>query len=237
MRRYVPPQHGAWAMLLVPFTAGVLLGGPAWVHLPLLVAWVGGYLLSYYALLAVKTRRVARVRAQLRLYAAVTVPAAAVPVLVQPRLLWFGLPLAGLVAVNAWYAWRRDERSAVNDLAGVVQGVLMVPVAVVAAGGSAWDVAPASAVLLLYFAGTVPYVKTMIRERGSRSWLLGSVGYHGVATCLAGAVAVPFAAPFAWLMVRAAVLPGRGWTPKRVGVLEIVHSLLLLVLVVALLRP
>ncbi|SCL15329.1 YwiC-like family protein [Micromonospora inyonensis] len=42
-RKYIPPQHGAWAMLLVPWLAGVLVAGFRWLHLPLLVAWLAGY--------------------------------------------------------------------------------------------------------------------------------------------------------------------------------------------------
>ncbi|WP_426503456.1 hypothetical protein ACPPVO_38315 [Dactylosporangium sp. McL0621] len=42
-----------------------------------------------------------------------------------------------------------------------------------------------------------------------------------------------WAAPlFAWLLVRAAVLPGRGWPPKRVGLVEIANCALLLACVV-----
>ena len=75
-RQYLPSQHGAWAMLVVPYLIGVLCAGPAWPHLPLLVAWLGGYLLSYYVFLAVKTRRLSRVGPQVLVYSAVTVAAA-----------------------------------------------------------------------------------------------------------------------------------------------------------------
>ena len=72
LRRYIPPQHGAWAMLLVPWLAGVLTAGFRWVHLPLLGAWLAGYLASYYVFQAVKTRRLNRFRAQLVAYAVPT---------------------------------------------------------------------------------------------------------------------------------------------------------------------
>ena len=83
-RRYLPPQHGAWAMLVVPYLVGVLCAGPSWLQLPLLVAWLGGYLLSYYVFLAVKTRRPSRVVAQVMVYSVVTVPAAVLVVVAQP---------------------------------------------------------------------------------------------------------------------------------------------------------
>lgn len=230
-RRYLPPQHGAWAMLLVPFGVGAALAGPTWVHLPLLLAWVGGYLFSYYAFLAVKTRQARRVRSRLRLYGAVTLPSALVVLVVRPELLVFAPAFAALVAVNAWYAWRRDERALLNDLASVTQGTLMVPVAAVAGGASVSSTWAAFVVVLLYFAGTVVYVKTTIRERGNASYLRASVAYHAVAALGASLVAWPLAVPFSWLLLRAAVLPHRSLTPKQVGIVEIGVCVVLLVMV------
>jgi hypothetical protein len=223
-------------MLVVPFLVGVLLAGPAWVHLPLLVAWLGGYLLSYYVLLAVKTRRLSRVWPQVRFYAVVTVLPAALVLAVRPALLWFAPAFAALLGVNAWYAWRRDDRALVNDLASVVQGCLMVPVAAVAAGEPATSTTGAFLTVLLYFAGTVLYVKTMIRERGRASYLRASIGYHAAAVVAATALAVPLVVPFAWFLVRAAVLPRRALSPKQVGIVEILNSVALLVMVPALFR-
>src|SRR5690625_7821960 len=40
---WVPNQHGAWAMVIVPALAGVLLSGPSWRHVPLLGLWWVGY--------------------------------------------------------------------------------------------------------------------------------------------------------------------------------------------------
>ena len=41
---WVPNQHGAWAMLILPLAVGALRAGPRWVHLWLLAAWLIGYL-------------------------------------------------------------------------------------------------------------------------------------------------------------------------------------------------
>lgn len=234
VRRYVPPQHGAWAMLLVPFTAGVLLAGPDVVHVPLLVAWIGGYLLSYYALLALKTRRPSRVLPQLRLYGAVTVPALVVVVLLRPQLLWFAPAFAGLAAVTAWYAWRRDDRSAVAGIASVAQGALMVLVAAVAGRADPAATWPAAVVVLLYFAGTVLFVKTMIRERGEPAWWRASVLYHAAATVVAAVLSWPLGLLFGWFLLRAARLPRRALRPRVVGMMELANSLVLLVAVVRL---
>lgn len=228
-RQFLPPQHGAWAMLVVPYLVGVLFAGPSWPQLPLLVAWFGGYLLSYYVFLAVKTRQPSRVGPQLLVYSAVTVPAAVLVVVVRPELLGFAPLYALLAAVNASYAWRRSERALLNDLASVVQGALMVPVAAGAAGVAPSAVLAPFVVVLLYFAGTVLYVKTMIRERGDPRYLRGSIAYHLAAGVVVGVIAWPLAVPFGWFLMRAAWLPHRSLTPKRIGMIEIANCVALVV--------
>ena len=231
LRQYLPPQHGAWAMLLVPFLVALITAGADWLLVPLLVAWLAGYLLSYYAFLALKTRRPARVRPQLRLYAAITVPAALVVVVARPEVLWFAPAYAALLGVNAWYAWHHSDRALTNDLASVVQGCLMVPVAATVVGVSPVSVLEPFVVVLLYFTGTVLFVKTMIRERGDDSFLRGSIGFHVVAAVGAGLLAWPWAILFGWFGVRAAWLPRYAMTPKRVGFVEIGNSVALLAVI------
>ncbi|GAA1764624.1 YwiC-like family protein [Luedemannella helvata] len=228
VRRYVPPQHGAWAMLLLPFLAGVLVAGPRWVHLPLLIAWLGGYLWSYYALLAVKTGRPGRVRDQLLLYGAVTAAAGLAVVAARPGVVVFAPVYAALLAVNVGYARRRRERSLINDLASVAQSCVMVFVVAFCAGAPPASVWPAFVAVLLYFVGTVLHVKTMIRERGSVAYRRASVAYHALALAVAAWLGPAFAVVFGLLLVRAIVSPRLSLTPKRVGITEIVASVLVL---------
>ncbi len=218
-------------MLVVPFLVGVAESQPSWVHVVLLVAWLSGYLLSYYAFLALKTRRPAKVRPQMVLYASIAAPMATLALVARPPLLIFAPALASLVAVNALYAWQRNERSMVNDVAAVAQACLMVPMAAVAGGSSPTTGWSAALVLFLYFVGTAFYVKTMIRERGSVRWRRASVSFHAVAAVIAGAVAVPLGVVFAWLLARAALFPRYRMKPKTVGFVELGNSVVLLILV------
>jgi len=229
----VPPQHGAWAMLLLPYLAAVLVVGARWPHLPLLGAWLGGYLLSYYASQAVKTRRPGRFRAQLVTYAVVTAPLAALVVAVRPAVLWYAPAFAALLAVNAVYAWRRRERALGNDIALVGLSSLMIPVVATAAGVSPAAVVHVLVAVPAYSLGTVLHVKSMIRERGNRAYRWASVAYHLAAVPVAAWISLPLGAVFTLLLVRAWVLPRWGASPLRLGVLEIVLTLCVLAAVVA----
>jgi hypothetical protein len=235
-RGFLPPQHGAWAMLAVPYAAGVLAGGWAWPAGPLAGAWLAGYPLSYYLLQAVKTGRPGRWRAQLIGYAVPVLVLAAVVVVARPAVLRYAPAFTALWAVNAWYAWHRRERALLNDLASVVQGCLIVFVVATVAGTGPAAVAGAFAACLSYFAGTALFVKTMIRERGDPAYRRWSVGYHAAALVLATWLGPALGVLFGWLLVRAWLLPGRRagpgrLAPRQVGLIEVANSLLLLVAV------
>ncbi|MBX6748072.1 MAG: YwiC-like family protein [Micromonosporaceae bacterium] len=216
-------------MLLVPWLAGVLTAGFRWPHVPLLGAWLAGYLASYYVFQAVKTRRPGRFRAQLVTYAIPTVLLGGLVVALRPPVLWYAPAYAGLLAVNAAYALRRRERALANDLASVAQSCLMVLVCATVAGAPLDRVLPAFLAATAYFVGTVLYVKTMIRERGHAGYYRASVGYHLAILALAAWFRAPVAILFAGLLARAAIFPRRRLTPKQVGIIEIVASVLLLV--------
>jgi hypothetical protein len=233
VRRFIPPQHGAWAMLLVPWLAGVLAAGFRWLHLPLLGAWVAGYLFSYYALQAIKTGRPGRVRAQLLAYGLPTAALGWVVLVLRPAVLWYAPAYAALLAVNLAYARRRAERALVNDLASVALSCLMVLVSATVAGQPAGAVLPVAVAVAAYFTGTVLYVKTMIRERDSTPYYWASVGFHGAALAVAAFASLPMLVVFLILLVRAAVNPRLGLTPKQVGLTEIAASVLVLTAAVA----
>jgi len=228
LRRFVPPQHGAWAMLAVPYLAGLLTAGFHWPAVPLLGAWIAGYLLSYFVFQALKSRRPRRYRDQLLGYGLIAAPLLLVVVVAAPRVLWYAPAYAVLFAINAWYAWRRRERDLANDLASIAESCLMVFVVATIAD------TPPSAVLVpfllcaAYFAGTVPYVKTMIRERGNVAYYRWSIGYHVVALAVAAYLSPWAGVLFAWFLARAVLFPRHGLTAKQIGVTEVVNSVLLL---------
>jgi hypothetical protein len=212
-------------MLAVPWLAGVQTAGFRWPHLPLLGAWLAGYLFTYYALQAIKTRRLSRFRPQLLLYGPITAVLALVVVTARPQILAY----APLLAVNAYYARRRRERTLLNDLTSILQSCLIVFVAATVAGTGINQVVPAFTAVLLYFTGTVLYVKTMIRERENPSYHRASVIYHVLALAVASLLTIPIAAVFVLLLTRAAVLPRYRLTPKHVGIIEIIAATLVLI--------
>jgi hypothetical protein len=159
-----------------------------------------------------------------------------VPVLLaRPAVLGYVPLYAVLLVVNAAHARRRRERALVNDLASVAQSLLMVFVVGTVAEVPPADLAGVAAAVGAYLVGTVLYVKTMIRERGSARYRWASLAYHLVtpAVAVVAGWGPAVAGVFVLLLLRAAVLPARRLTPMRVGLIEMVGTLLVLAAVIS----
>ncbi|MER5729794.1 YwiC-like family protein [Streptomyces sp. NPDC002138] len=236
VRRWIPDQHGAWAMLAVPFLAGVLLAprpGPA--HAALFGAWLSGYAAAFHGQQWLRLRRLSRspraaarhVRPGLVFGAACAALALPLAVL-HPWLLGAGAAAAPFVAVNTYAARRNRERALWNGLAAVVPACAMLLVALRLGGGGLGEGLRPALACLLYFGGTVLYVKTMIRERNSPAHRRASVAFHAAALAAATCLGPWLALPFTLYLTRAALLPGRALKPPVIGALELTASALLL---------
>jgi len=238
-------------MLVLPLAVGAAASGIVWPHLLLLTTWLVGYLAYFAAGLWLRSRRKPRYWPPVRAYAITAVVLAALLLSVHPALAWWAPVFAPLLAASLWFSARRSDRSLANDAVTVVAACLMTVVAwglggageATAEGPLAWlpgATAPhawlLAGVLLTYFAGTVLYVKTMIRERGNRRMWWASVVYHAAVVVPTAWVDPALGALFVVLATRAALVPRRWPTlsPRAVGVGELVASVALGVLLLTL---
>lgn len=256
---WVPNQHGAWAMLVTPAVAGVIaaLRSQELAHLPsviavllvILGAWFAGYFCFFVFGQWARARSPRRKREYLRplkISGGISLACIAVTLALAPYLYWFAPLFAPLVLVAVVETLRHRPRSLLSGVATTLASALLYPAlylvgAVVRSGvpGELASVPPAhwvaTAFLASYFTGTIPFVKTMVRERGKSGYLVGSIVYHFVGVA---AVAVLFTAHVVsvaswwlmlvvavWSLVRASVFPltlGRwSWTPKQIGIAEV----------------
>lgn len=235
MKQYIPNQHGAWAMLVLPFLLGVAASRGQAIHIPLFICWLLIYLFSFPLLQGVKTRKFKRYAGPLKVYGILLIPFIIYLVIAEPVLLWFVLPLVPLFAVNLYYAKTKNERALINDIAAILAFCLIIYPVFYIGQGESWRTATELFLLAaLYFTGTALYVKTVIREKNNIRFYYVSVLYHLLVAAAGLFLFPPLFIPLLILAARAAILPRTGITAKRTGMIEIGFSIMLYVSVLVL---
>jgi len=250
----LPKEHGAWAMVYVPFVIGALVAG----SFSLRVALAG---LSVTFLFIARESWLSWWRARSRgqtgreprrmmlVYLGVAATAAA-PLVIFYKLFWlvgFGLLTLALLALNAQQALRREDRTIIGETMAILGMTLTAPTAYYAASG-AWDLTALWlwAMCALYFTSSVFYVKLRVhslnrrrREAKVTSWwmcalyhsfLLGALIVFAITGSLNMLALVAFAPAFArsfWQLAK----PARDLNLRLIGVMEIVYSLVFLVFI------
>jgi hypothetical protein len=247
----LPPQHGAWAFLIVPVLSAFALAGTSPAGWLLLAAWVCAYPIGYYGGRALSararrgswTRRARRELVRAIPWAALTALLGLPLVFARPWLLLVALALAVLWGAGLAVAARLGERSMANDLLLVAQALAAVPltVAVVAGpdsvtGPLAGDTAGLTALMAVYLTGSVLHVKSLLREadRPAFRWL--DVAWHGVAAVLAALASPWWLVGFAPALIRSVVLRP-GLRPGVIGGVEAGVAVLVVMSAFAALPP
>lgn len=251
---WVPRQHGAWAMLLVPIVIGLakrLQRPDAGLFLvPLVLAMVLGYLAWNAAALLIKAapRRRHRLARPVVVYATATALCGLLALGMRSWAiagwLFLYLPLAALALLLIGMG---RERALVTGLLTTAASSSFLLVCAYPRSGRfldewstpyAQEVRWLTLVVMAYFAGTVFVVKSMIRERGNDRFWAASVAFHAAVLAGTGAgVALGRLSPL-WLgfftitLARAVMEPvlqrrGHRLTPLQVGLVEAMLSVLL----------
>lgn len=218
-------------MLASPLLVGIVAGGPAWVHLPLAAFWFAGYFAFFATSLWLKAHRRPKWFPPVRAYGLLAAALGVAVLVVQPELARWAPLFVVPLGVGLYAAAHRQDRALLAGLATTAGSALMTVVAYDAGPGTdlgrAWQLA---LVQFLYFAGTIFYVKTVIRERDNVSFRWLSAAFHVLALILAAVLfgivendtlAWPLLLVFAALLARAVLVPPYRPTPKRVGIGEI----------------
>lgn len=247
-RLKLPKEHGAWAMLYVPLVVGLLVAGrfPLRVVLLLLSAtflFIGRESLSAWWR-AFRRRRSAGDAKRLTLvYISLAVLFAA-PLVLFYRLyllIPFGLLTAALLGTNAEQSALRKDRSTVGEIMAII-GLAGSAAAshYVALGDFRITALWLWLLSALYFASSVFFVKMLVKSAHSReeqdrkrAWWQCALYHSFLIAILAGlslgaAVGPLILVAFLPVLVRAVwylTRPVRELNLKRVGVLEILYSL------------
>lgn len=238
-----PPQHGAWAFLIVPVLVGFAVAGASAAGWGFGVALVCAYPTGYYGgrALTARLRRGTWTRLARRELSR-SVPWAALTGLVGVTVAWHR-PWLWLAAAGLALSWaaallvadRRGERSLANDLLLVAQAVAAVPltVGVVAGlpaltGALASPTAAATLMVALYLLGSVLHVKSLLREAGRPGYRAANLAWHAGAVLVGGFVGPWWILGLMPALLRSLVLRP-GLRPGAIGGIEAIVSVLVVV--------
>lgn len=246
----MPKEHGAWAMLYVPFALGTATagwrGGVHFAHVGLLLVGISAAFIGRESIVAWwRARRLGHPSAAAgrdALLLSLLAIATAVPLLQETRAFAI-LFLAGTFsyAIHLLQVRRRQVRTFSGELLGIAALALAAPAAYVAGRGT-WEATGAWlwGLCILYFTSSVFYVKLRVaylqkhRVREQRQLRLATALYH--AGLLATWVALVIAERLPWLVLLAfvPVVVRAVWSVwhgarkldlRRTGILEIAYAL------------
>lgn len=218
------------------------LGAGNGIGLIFFLTWVSGYPISYFlgrALIA-RIRRgtwTAKARADLQSatpWLVITFFGASSLLSLRPWLFFYGIVVIALWSISVYLSWAGRERGITNDLLLVglasMEPVLMYQVAknhasLIGIPHSIWIAALMS---LLFFAGSVVHVKSLIREAKNRNWHFASVAFHLLVLVALLLLVRPWylAIPFAFALARTVFIKP-GLRPSALGGVEAVVAIVL----------
>lgn len=242
-----PPQHGAWAFLVVPTVMALFLGADNWLGWIFLVTWIGAYPFTYFASRAIvaRSRRgswTSRATRELRNameWSFIAIVGSVILIANRPWIVLSGAIVILMWGLSTYLSWAGHERGISNDILLIALAsaapILMYQVAndkksFADVPHAIWV---ASLLSLLYFFGSVLHVKALIREAKNPLWHWGSVLFHVlvVAGLLLSSQSSWLVLPFVLGLARTSVMKP-GLRPGRIGMIEGLVALALVLSVV-----
>ncbi len=248
-RLRLPKEHGAWAMLYVPFALGVLVAGRVSVSVLLLFLATTAIFISRESLLVWwRSRNRGRRNdhaGRLLLTYVIIVALTGVPLVLVYRLYWL-LPLsaigAALLGLNGMQATEFKDRTVASEIMAIL-GLTMTAPAAYYVGSTQWGPMALAlwALSVAYFASSVFYIKLRVAGLHARRPVdkqrarTQCIGYHSTLLASLVTLALTQSLPLSGLIAFAPVLTRTMWSLlrpapqlnlRRIGTAEIIYSLI-----------
>ncbi|MCL6570197.1 MAG: YwiC-like family protein [Bacillus sp. (in: Bacteria)] len=234
MKLFLPKQHGAWAMLILPFWLGVIDGGFLWKHIPFFVGWLLLYLATYPMLLLFKKKKLPFYLKWTIIYMIPALLFLLIPLIERANLFYFGLLMLPCFMINAYYTSKNNDRAFMNDLSAI----FAFSIAGLASSYLGHGVVNLETIFftgltsVLFFVGCTFYVKSMIREKKNNQFKWISWIFHFVLVFAWFAFGLWIVAlAFIPSLLRAILLYGKQLSPKQIGIYEIINSCVFFIII------
>lgn len=229
MKLLLPKEHGAWAMWIAPYIIGIFLSEFKWVHIIMLIAIFFAYISISPFLQGIRRPVERKEMWKYSFYYLSIAGLLGLPILFfYPKLTFLLLVILPFLLINIFYVKRRKERAFTNDLAAVfaLSSTIMVSYFI---GAEQYDAKMFSAWILtvLFFLGSIFYVKSAIRERNNTKFKLLAKIYT-IALPVFGWLFADVFLMLAYLFsaVRILLLPyEKNVSSKKIGIIEIFNTI------------
>lgn len=233
MKLFLPKQHGAWAMLIIPFWLGVIASQFMWQHVPFFIGWLLLYLATYPMLLLFKGKNIPFYRKWTFIYFVPALILLLIPLWTRPSIIVFGLAMIPFFIINVYFSRKKNDRALLNDFSAII----VFGIAGLASGYLPEGQINSASILVfitstLFFVGSTFYVKTMIREKKNIAYKWISWSYHIIVPAIFLIIGNWIVA-IAYIpsLVRAIYFYGKPYTMKQVGILEIVNAVIFFIII------
>ncbi|MGO4889326.1 YwiC-like family protein [Anaerobacillus sp. MEB173] len=234
MKWYIPREHGAWAMLIVPYLLGAISSGPTWLHLVFFVGVLSLYFSSAPILTYIRQPKIGKeIIPSLIIYLVVGLTFVIPVLIMKPYIILLGSFVLPFFTLNILFAKVKKERLFINDLFAIVGLSFLVLIAYYIGQGT---IATTAIILMLinfvYFIASVFHVKSLIRERKNKGFKFVSTMYHGTMVAVPVIIGYPFIALALSVSAIKSFITSKNNKPNPVtiGVIEIGNSIVFVTL-------
>jgi len=234
MNWFIPKEHGAWAMLIVPFLLGMFASNVTWLHLVFFLGVLSFFFASGPLLTMVRQPKL-KLQALPSFFVYVSIGLIfTLPVLyLIPQIIIIGLFIIPFFSLNIIFAKLKKERLFINDVIAIIGLSFLVMIAYFI-GNGAIDGRAFMLMLIniIFFTASVFHVKTLIRELGNKSFMIKSNVFHGLAVGTFVILSMPMIALiFLLSSFKTWFTPKKRYKPIQIGIIEIANSSILVGLV------
>ncbi len=226
MNLCMPKQHGAWAMLIIPFWLGVAASEFLWTHIAFFIGWLLLYLATYPMLLLFKKKKISYYAKWTGIYLTPAIILLLIPLFERPSIVIFGLAMIPFFFINAYYSAKNNERALGNDLSAITVFAIAGLASSYLPYGEITSLAITGFITsVLFFIGCTFYVKSMIREKKNPTYKWISWIFH-LAVVIVWGIAGEWMIAIAFLpsFFRAVYFYGKKITIMQLGIVEIINA-------------
>ena len=235
MKWYIPKEHGAWAMLIVPYWTGAAISGIQWSHFVFFTGLFAVYFAQAPLLTYIRNSKNTDVWTSFFIYITLGSVILLPFFINKPALFLIGLCILPLFIVNIYFAKTKRERWFINDFIAITAlSSLLLMAYRLTEPALHLEAILYLLVNIMFFTASVFHVKSLIREKKNIRFRRWSSFYHfSIVIFALFFQAWAIAAAFLTTLLKTIFIPRKFLQrPAQIGIIELVNSIVFYIIIV-----